>query len=276
MAAGRWIKLYDVFLSSGNFGSDAERMIAIRLLLMAAFRPKDVQVGKETVHLSPGDAAVSIRRLSGQSGVPRNTLTRWITKFEGFGFIEILSRSPCLVVRIKNWSRYQGETGPPDLRVVGGADQAPAVKSNDKMTQGEIVQAMVDIFHEECEGVLGRIIKITDPRRRHLLARYKDEMQGRLDNWRAYCKQVARSKFLTGRAGGDRNWKADLDWIIKPANCVRILEGRYNKPGEEVSAAPLSAYDRAYLDWHKGGREGPPPSREDFEDSQQQGAARPT
>lgn len=33
------------------------------------------------------------------------------------------------------------------------------------------------------------------------------------------------SKFLTG--GNDKGWKANFDWILKPGNAVKILEGNY-------------------------------------------------
>ena len=43
-------------------------------------------------------------------------------------------------------------------------------------------------------------------------------------------KTVQKSRFLTGE--NDREWKADFDWIIKPANIVKIHEGRYNDRGK--------------------------------------------
>ena len=38
---------------------------------------------------------------------------------------------------------------------------------------------------------------------------------------------VLNSPFLLGE--NNRNWRADFDWIFKPSNFVKILEGNYLK-----------------------------------------------
>jgi len=47
---------------------------------------------------------------------------------------------------------------------------------------------------------------------------------------------VGQSQFLTGQ--NDRGWKADFDWIIKPQNFYKILEGKYSNPKQNEKIKP--------------------------------------
>jgi hypothetical protein len=38
-------------------------------------------------------------------------------------------------------------------------------------------------------------------------------------------KLVGESDFLNGK--NEKKWNADLDWILKPANFIKILENKY-------------------------------------------------
>lgn len=52
---------------------------------------------------------------------------------------------------------------------------------------------------------------------------YANEADG-LAAWRAFFERVALSDLLTGKKG---TWHADMRWLIKPSNFVKVLEGRY-------------------------------------------------
>lgn len=61
-----------------------------------------------------------------------------------------------------------------------------------------------------------------------------------------------KSKFLTGE--NNHGWKADFDWILRPENFVKILEGRYddsemknNKNGTHQQLTARSAQTRQQL-----------------------------
>jgi hypothetical protein len=51
-----------------------------------------------------------------------------------------------------------------------------------------------------------------------------------LDWWRSFFGYIGKSKFLTGRSEGKRDnpFKADLEWIIRPSNFAKIVEGKYH------------------------------------------------
>lgn len=49
---------------------------------------------------------------------------------------------------------------------------------------------------------------------------------GGLEGWRAALDAASTSEFITGTDGKPQRW-FDLDWLIKPENFTRLMEGRY-------------------------------------------------
>lgn len=54
-----------------------------------------------------------------------------------------------------------------------------------------------------------------------------DEM---LNWWAGFFQHINKSKFLTGKVNSKdgRSFVADLEWIIKPSNFAKIIEGKYH------------------------------------------------
>lgn len=66
--------------------------------------------------------------------------------------------------------------------------------------------------------------KLTDKRRKALRARLQDPDWK--DSWREALSRAAKSPFCRGQ--GERGWKADVDWFLKPDSVTKILEGKYD------------------------------------------------
>lgn len=64
---------------------------------------------------------------------------------------------------------------------------------------------------------------MNDARRKAIRARWNE--YGDLDTFRDMFARTAASGFLSGGAGG---WKASFDWLMKPGNFVKVLEGNYD------------------------------------------------
>ena len=47
-----------------------------------------------------------------------------------------------------------------------------------------------------------------------------------IDDWRKYFDIANSSDFLTGK---ESKWSASFDWLINPANALKVLEGNYSK-----------------------------------------------
>lgn len=65
------------------------------------------------------------------------------------------------------------------------------------------------------------------------LVRWKENPSA--EYWQKTLERLARSDFATG--GGERGWKADVDWFLKPDTHIRINEGRYDNQKPSGSAS---------------------------------------
>ena len=95
--------------------------------------------------------------------------------------------------------------------------------------------AVVDSYNTICGGRLPKVTKLTDKRKRSIkncLAQFTAE-----DLSKAF-KAAASTPFLIGK--NDRCWTANFDFIIKPDNIVKILEGAYGGAAPAPSAAPAA------------------------------------
>ena len=101
-------------------------------------------------------------------------------------------------------------------------------------------KAVVDLYHEHLP-TLRKVEVWNDARKGYLRQRWrevaaelseKEEMseQVMLDYWARLFKYISQSKFLTGRVNdkGGRAFVADLEWILKPSNFAKIIEGKYH------------------------------------------------
>lgn len=80
---------------------------------------------------------------------------------------------------------------------------------------------------------LSKIIKIENQRLKHLNARIEEYS---LDIILEAIDKVSNSDFLKGF--NNKNWKADIDWLLNPNNFIKVIEGKYdnkvNKPKKQV------------------------------------------
>ena len=90
-------------------------------------------------------------------------------------------------------------------------------------------QAIVDLYHQTLPNH-PKIKVLTDARKRVIKQRCEKDITN-LEKWESYFKAIDRSDFLSGRTEprqGQRPFIADLEWICKPANFAKIVEGRYH------------------------------------------------
>lgn len=81
---------------------------------------------------------------------------------------------------------------------------------------------IINSFHSICKS-LPRIIKITK-KREETIKKAKQTL-GEFP-FEQLFEKVEKSDFLTGRTDG--KWRCDFDWIMKPENIIKILEGNYD------------------------------------------------
>lgn len=113
---------------------------------------------------------------------------------------------------------------------------------------------------------LPTIAKLTDKRRRACLARIREDG---LEAITSAIERIPRSPFLTGQT---KDWRADIDFFLRPDTITKINEGRYDRstarPVQQspdgrsmgrTEAAGRSAYEKlaATGNFRTGGQAGP-------------------
>jgi len=81
---------------------------------------------------------------------------------------------------------------------------------------------LVEKFNEYCSK-MSKILSLTDIRKSHINARVEEHDFDTIIN---VFKIAGESDFLNGV--NDKQWKATFDWLLKPTNFVKVLEGNYN------------------------------------------------
>lgn len=92
-------------------------------------------------------------------------------------------------------------------------------------------QKILNLYHEKCTS-LPKVQKLTNQRKNTIKARW-NEYDKDIDTFKECFEKVEDSDFLSGRSGAWSN--CCFDWIMKPANFTKVLEGNYdnkNKPRE--------------------------------------------
>ena len=91
--------------------------------------------------------------------------------------------------------------------------------------------AVIALYHEilpMCPPV-----RMWHPARRSLLqSRWREDKKRQdIEWWRGYFEHVKQSRFLTGNIlnqDGKPPFIADLEWLIRPNNFAKVIEGKYN------------------------------------------------
>jgi hypothetical protein len=97
-------------------------------------------------------------------------------------------------------------------------------------------QEIIDQYHRILPS-LARVCEWSESRKRLLRARWKENIERQsLDWWEKFFKRVGESDFLMGRA---KDFMADLEWLVRPKNFGKILNGRYDNRSVSGGTNPV-------------------------------------
>jgi predicted phage replisome organizer len=99
---------------------------------------------------------------------------------------------------------------------------------------------IVDLYHEICTS-LPRVKALSQSRKGYIKARWQEHPD--MEFWKEFFAEVEDCKFLTGKADyKDRKpFYADLEWLTRPNNFLKVLEGKYRDKEEAVVDAERRA-----------------------------------
>jgi hypothetical protein len=110
-----------------------------------------------------------------------------------------------------------------------GKDRLDIMSSSDDAPVPLDYKSIAETFNSTCQS-LPKVRDITDQRKKAIRGASK-RIEG-AGGFEALFRKVESSDFLTGRNGG---WTGcGFDWILKPANLTKILEGNYDNRAGSV------------------------------------------
>ncbi len=112
------------------------------------------------------------------------------------------------------------EPAPPAARVVLKSVKPPCPH-----------EAIKDLYHEILPE-LPMCRMLTEPRKGYINQRWNSKPGPDIGKWRTYFEYVRESDFLMGRSagsGGRPPFVATLEWLTRPSNFAKVIEGLYHK-----------------------------------------------
>lgn len=107
--------------------------------------------------------------------------------------------------------------------------QSKVKESKVKEIKREEVGEIIDFFNKT--AVSFPQVKLTPNRVKKIRARIKENSKEEVFQM---IKNAAGSSFLAGQNKND--WQANFDWLFRPNNFVKVLEGNYNNKQSEVKS----------------------------------------
>lgn len=105
-----------------------------------------------------------------------------------------------------------------------GGEEGAATRKARQLTK--LAEEAVGIWNTRCAFALGEVQRMTDQRKRRLLA-CLGVLDYSLERWRDTCVRIVNSANLRGEKN-NTGWKANFDYVIRDDVFTRILEGAYD------------------------------------------------
>ena len=138
----------------------------------------------------------------------------------------------------KQTINYKPETNKQDTYICppdGAPEQSAGLKIPDCQHQG-----VIELYHQWLP-TLRKVEVWNATRQGYLRQRWREvaeelaqdeqiETAHVLNWWGEFSQHIGKSKFLTGKVNSKdgRAFTADLEWILKPSNFAKIIEGKYH------------------------------------------------
>lgn len=106
------------------------------------------------------------------------------------------------------------------------------LSARDKHTDKIPYEQVRQMYNDICVS-LPKACKLTNERKRHIKSCFAQKFTA-ADFEKAF-RTVQGNPFLRGE--NERGWHANFDWLIKPANLIKVIEGNYSRT-EPVNRPP--------------------------------------
>lgn len=248
-----FVKLFRKMQSWGWYTDSNTKAVFIHCLLRANIN-EGVWKG---IHYGKGEFITSIPTLCRELGLTAQNVRTAINHLISTGEITVSLTDKVTgrkipkgrIITVNKWSEYQPSNRQTNSEVTGnltGIQQASnrqvtAVEEYKEYKEGKedkeyILSAkqtpyskITDLYHESCQS-FPRIKKLNEQRKARVRNLFKTYT---LDDFKTVFTKAEESDFLSGRSG---RWNGcGFDWLTKPTNFLKVLEGNYDNKKERDS-----------------------------------------
>ena len=237
-----FIKIHRKLLEWGWFSSPTVLSTFLFLLLTANYS----EGYYKGVLIKRGQAVFGYQSIANKTGISIQQARSAIEKLKKTGEITVWTNRQFSVATIEKWELYQSDDQQTDNKRITNDQQTDNRRLTDDQQTDNIIQeikkerkeeyiaskpinfdAIVGLFNAICVS-LPKVAKLTDARK----AAIRGAVHRGVD-LESLFKAVEASDFLTGRSGNFHG--CGFDWIMKPSNQVKIIEGNYRNKTAQIT-----------------------------------------
>jgi len=225
------------------------------ILLEVNYKENKVNIGYNLIECKRGQSIKSLKSWADRWGISKDSARHFLHLLEKDNMIMLENLKFTTRLTVCNYDKYNEPTHEEQTeskrRTNGKQTEADPNKKekkekngkNRKKSQGEKDEIYIEIienYKNNCPN-MPEIKLLTDQRKKTINARLKEHG---IEMINQILEIAGRSDFLNGK--NDKRWKANFDWLMKPLNFVKIMEGNYNNNKQ---------HDLSKIDWDKEERE---------------------
>ena len=254
-----WIKLFRRFLEWEWYDQTPMVRLFLHLLLKANYEDKKWH----GIVIKRGQLVTSFTNLSAETGLSIQVVRSCLDKLQSTGEVNKQSTSQYTIITVCKFADYQqveeseqqtnnkpttSEQQTSNKRVTNNQQQHKNIRSKEIKNNNIDTNVstsvetdppidfvgLLDFWNktmESANAVIPKIKSLSERRKGFIKARVREF------NKRAVFEVISKagtSDFLNGK--NQRGWVADFDWIFRPNNFPKVLEGNYdNRPNTQIN-----------------------------------------
>lgn len=191
-----WLRLDNTVATDPKlFGLDAEQKFVWIVILCQASQKNS------------GDVSLSLGWIGHATGVATEKIEQTLSYLESQGILELHDRARSRVV-VATTPTYE--------------------RTNVRILSETAFPPLASIWNQEATKRLAKVKSVRGKRLSACNARWKENPDPEF--WKDIINRINTSDFLSGKTS---DWAATFDWLIKPGNCDKVLEGNYKQHGRQ-------------------------------------------
>lgn len=245
-----WIKVHRKILDNSLVCKDTDYFCVWNyILLNATHNETETLFGGKRIRLSSGQLVTSRKAIAKFWGISDSKVERVLKALEIEHQIEQQSSTKNRLITVLNWNEYQHGEQQTEQQVNNNRtaseqhiEQECKNDNNIYITSDDVIcrtsrddkQRAVDAWNEMAKQTgLPIVTKLAANTKRANMLGARIQEYGINDVIKA-ISNVGDSPFLQGKVNG---WSCSFEWVMKPNNFPKVLEGNYNKTRDHATSA---------------------------------------